>query len=394
MFLGKNKVSTSRRQSNAIENGYINSKPPHLLNLDETKRTNPPITDSIQSQHHYGKTLNVPDLNNVLHVLPMVTPPAPLNPPRPAIMTTPKSSIISVKNPSTSIALSPTETRPLLLVTTDNCQQQPQTMIVPNGRRLPLNGQMTSRITSSKQASAPLNIDHQTIRETTTEKIPTKKFINNRPRTALFFSSTRVPDQSPEQHQPLLGSSGNDTSSRHDSLDSHTSTDDGFGLNENWPMRTRAILSSNRTVPTKTSSPLINTAQPRPQGNTNSRQLPSLPMPIRQLPLVPNPSRQLPIIDNANSTKLYFDINDSENEDESLSTRFAHPGELFYYQTSSASSSSSSSSSSSDSNSSSSENSDNENNQEQFQIHNQEQEQEAEDEDENDDAILPCEYEA
>ncbi|CAF5093494.1 unnamed protein product, partial [Rotaria magnacalcarata] len=47
-----------------------------------------------------------------------------------------------------------------------------------------------------------------------------------------------APDQSPEQHQPLLGSSGNDTSSRHDSIDSHTSTDDGYGLNENWPPRT------------------------------------------------------------------------------------------------------------------------------------------------------------
>ncbi|CAF5131771.1 unnamed protein product, partial [Rotaria sp. Silwood1] len=103
-----------------------------------------------------------------------------------------------------------------------------------------------------------------------------------------------VPDQSPEQHQPLLGSSGNDTSSRQDSIDSHTSTDDGFGLNENWPVKTKTIISSNRAVPAKTSSPLINTAQPRPQGNVNSRQLPSLPMPIRQLPLVPSPSRQLP----------------------------------------------------------------------------------------------------
>ncbi|CAF1093497.1 unnamed protein product [Rotaria sordida] len=391
MFLGKNKISTNRRQSNAIENGYINSKPPNVLNVDETKRTSPQVTDSFQAQHHYGKTLNVPDLNNVLHALPIATPPAPLNAPRPAIMTTPKSSMISVKHPPTSIALSPTETRPLLLVTTDNDQQQPQTTIVPNGRRLPLNGQIIPpRVISTKQSTTPLNTDHQNIRETTTEKIPTKKFIHNRPRTALFFSSTRVPDQSPEQHQPLLGSSGNDTSSRQDSFDSHTSTDDGFGLNENWPTKTRTILSSNRTVPVKSSVPLINTAQPRPQGNANSRQLPSLPMPTRQLPLLPDPSRQLPTIDDTNLTKLYFDINDLEHEDEPLSTRFTRPGELFYYQTSSSSSSTSSSSSSSNSNNLSSEDSENENNEEKFQSHDQEQE----DEDDDDDQNSPCEYEA
>ncbi len=49
------------------------------------------------------------------------------------------------------------------------------------------------------------------------------------------------PDQSPEQHRPLLASSGNDTS-RHGSLDSHTSTDDSFGLNNNWSAAPRLVI--------------------------------------------------------------------------------------------------------------------------------------------------------
>ncbi|CAF1545967.1 unnamed protein product, partial [Adineta steineri] len=244
--MGKNKVSTSRRPSINIENGHVN-----LINLDETKRTAPPVTDSFlnqqQQQQQYGKTLNVPEPTSVLHVLPLVTPPAPLNPPRPAIMSTPKSSIICVKNPSTSVALSPTETRPLLLVTTDNDQHRPHTMTVSNERHLPLNGRMVSVISSKQrqQPNTPYDDHHQMISEIATQRIPPRKHTNNRPRTALFFTSTRGPDQSPEQHQPLLGSSGNDTS-RHGSLDSHTSTDDGFGGNDNWSNAPRLILSSNQ----------------------------------------------------------------------------------------------------------------------------------------------------
>lgn len=193
--MGKNKISTSRRPSATIENGYINTKPPNSNTPDETKRTSQHFLDSSLTQHQYGKTLNVPDPNNVLHALPMATPAAPLIPPRPAIMSTPKSSIISIKNPSTSISLSPTETRPLLLVTTDNNQQQPQTITVPNGRRLPVNGGRMSTIISSKQRQQPIipiNNNHQMINETTTQRTVPRKFSNNRPRTALFFTSARM----------------------------------------------------------------------------------------------------------------------------------------------------------------------------------------------------------
>ena len=260
MFLGKNKVSTSRRPSATMENGHITSKSTNLLNPDETKRTSQQHPDGPLTQHQYGKTLNVPDSNSVLHVLPLATPPAPLVPPRPAIMSTPKSSVISVKNPSTSIALSPTETRPLLLVTTDSDQNSPQTTTVPNSRRLPVNGRMATVISTKQrqQPTIPTTNNHQMVNETVTQKISPRKFTNNRPRTALFFTSTRMktkqpyffmiliinlggPDQSPEQHQPLLGSSGNDTSSRHDSIDSHASTDDVFGLNDNWSAASRLV---------------------------------------------------------------------------------------------------------------------------------------------------------
>jgi hypothetical protein len=110
-------------------------------------------------------------------------------------MSTPKSATISVKNPSTSIGLSPTDTRPLLLVTTDNNQQQPQTITVPNGRRLPLNGGRMATVISSKQRQQPTipsNSNHQMINEITTQKMPPRKFSSNRPRTALFFTSTRM----------------------------------------------------------------------------------------------------------------------------------------------------------------------------------------------------------
>ena len=130
----------------------------------------------------------------------------------------------------------------------------------------------------------------------------------------------------------------------------------------------RMIPSSARAMRTHNPSPLINTAQPRPQASANSRQLPSLPIPIRQLP----------VIDKSDAAKPYFDIESTENEDELLSARFTHPGELYYYQTSSSSSSNSD-------NSSSSENSDNENNEERFPNDNQEDEDDEEDEDDDDD---------
>ena len=116
MFLGKNKISISARSSDATENGQINApvnKTPNLLNPDEKKRA-----DSFLTQPQYGKTLNVPN-SNVLQVLPIITPAAPITPPRPAIMTTPKSSTANAKPPTTEI-------RPLLLVTATNTQQQPQ----------------------------------------------------------------------------------------------------------------------------------------------------------------------------------------------------------------------------------------------------------------------------
>ena len=116
---------------------------------------------------------------------------------------------------------------------------------------------------------------------------------------------------------------------------------------------------------------MINTAQPRPQASANSRQLPSLPIPIRQLPLV----------GTDDSMKPYFDIENTENEDEDLAARFTRPGELFYYQTSSSSDSDKPSSS---------ENSDNENNEEQFP--NDHQENEEGDEEEEEEEVEDDEY--
>ncbi|UJR27700.1 hypothetical protein I4U23_008977 [Adineta vaga] len=388
LFLGKNKVSTSRRPSSGLENGHvINSKGPNLINLDETKRTSQQTHDGFIIQHQYGTTLNVPDPTSVLHVLPIATSPAPLNAPRPAIMSTPKSSMICVKNPSTAIALSPTETRPLLLVTTENHQHRPQTITVPNERRLPLNGRMAPIISTKQrqQPKLPTTNNHQMINETTTttttQKLPSKRYVNNRPRTALFFTSTRGPDQSPEQHQPLLSSSGNDIS-RHGSVDSHTSTDDGMGPNDNWSTAPRTITSSNIRTSASNNSQLINTAQPRPQPNMSARQLPTLPIPIRQL----QPA------DSLKTNTLFSDDHNTENEEEEeeeeeeedddvLSGRFSHSGELFYYQTSSSSSASKLEASPS------AESSDNENNEEQYRHDNQDEDNDDDDDDEDEQRI-------
>jgi len=221
MFLGKNKISSSPRSSVVIENGHINStvnKTPNLINLNETKPTNQSQTDHFSVQSQYGKTLNVPN-TKVLQVLPIVTPAAPINPPRTAIMTTPKSST------TTTAKNSSTETRPFLLITTINEQQQPKTITVPNDQRLPLNGRSTT-IASTQQRQQPIvsmvTNNHQMINE----KTP-KKPINNRPRTALYLTSSRMKiklsidllfdimylgnlDQSSEQYQPLLNN-GNDS---------------------------------------------------------------------------------------------------------------------------------------------------------------------------------------
>jgi hypothetical protein len=189
MFSGKNKITTSARPSISVENGHTNpsvNKTPNLINLNEPKRPSQQHADSLLTQQQYGKTLNVPD-TKVLHVLPIATPAAPLNPPRSAIMSTPKSSTNTVKNPSTTMSLLPTETRPLLLVTTANDKQQ--TVTVPNGRRLPINGRMAT-VVSSKQRQPPppppipmIGNNHQMVDETKGKK---------QVRTALLLSSTRM----------------------------------------------------------------------------------------------------------------------------------------------------------------------------------------------------------
>jgi hypothetical protein len=186
MFLGKNKISTSAQSSLGVENGQINSsvnKPPNLINPDEKKRITQQLSDGLLPPPIYGKTLNVPD-PNALQVLPIVTSPAPITPPRPAIMTTPKSSMANAKNIAPDI-------RPTLLVTTANDKLQPQTITVPNGRRLPVNGRLAI-IAPTKQRQQPIvpvmtNNNHQMINE-----ITPKKIINHRPRTAVYYSPTRM----------------------------------------------------------------------------------------------------------------------------------------------------------------------------------------------------------
>lgn len=206
--MNKNKISTSRRPSATLENGFIISKPSTINTFDETKRISQQLPENSLTLHQYGKTLNVPDPNNALHALPMATSTAPLVPHRPAIMSTPKSSMITIKNPSTSIGLSPTESRPLLLVTQDNDQNQPQTITVPNGRRLPLNAGRMTTMMSPKQRQQPTipinNNHHQMINEVTTQKAGAKKYTTTRPRTALFFSTTRTRKKQRKKHLIFL----------------------------------------------------------------------------------------------------------------------------------------------------------------------------------------------
>lgn len=204
--MNKNKLTPNLRPSATMENGHIFAKPPNSNSLDEDKRTSQSSTEPSSAPQLYGKTLSVPDPNSVLHALPAVTPAAPITPTRPAMMSTPKSSMISVKNPVTSVALSPTETRPLLLVTTDKDQQQLQTTTVPNGRRLPLNGRIATVVTTKqrKQPTLPINTDHQMINETASsstiaQKPITRKYGTNRPRAALFFTSSRMSSKTYEK---------------------------------------------------------------------------------------------------------------------------------------------------------------------------------------------------
>ena len=186
MFFGKNKIAVSVRSSLGVENGQINApvnKPPSLVNLDDKTRVSQQNSDGLLSPPIYGKTLSVPDAN-VLQVLPIVTPPAPITPPRPAIMTTPKSATGSAKNIATDI-------RPTLMVTAANDQLQPQTTTVPNSRRLPVNGRLAT-IAPTKPRQQPVtsimtNSNHQMVNETTS-----KKTINHRPRTAVYYSTTRM----------------------------------------------------------------------------------------------------------------------------------------------------------------------------------------------------------
>jgi len=246
--MGKNKISTSPRSSVGVENGHIHPSPNKILNIinpDETKRTSQQSTNNFLAQPQYGKTLNVPD-TNVLQVLPVVTPAAPITPPRPAIMTTPKSSTaMAAKNAAN-------DTLPLLFVTTVNDQQKPQTVTIPNGQRLQLNGRLAT-IAPTKQRQQPtmpmMTNNHQMINET----VP-KKSMNNRPRTAVFCTTTRMKIQtiylfikiiylenmhpSSEQHQSILNN-GNDKTNRYDSIDSQNSFDDGI---DNWSSAPRLII--------------------------------------------------------------------------------------------------------------------------------------------------------
>ncbi|CAF0900785.1 unnamed protein product [Rotaria sordida] len=321
----KNKLSISGETGVNIENGYIHH---------HQQQSN----DGFIPQFQYGKTLNVPN------ALPTITPSTSKTLLRPAIMTTPKSSTIILKNSSN--ILPSIDTRPLLVVTT-NDQQKPQTITVPNNRRLPLNGRMATVIQPKQRQQLRMPIinknNHQIINETTS-----KKFVNNRPRTALLFNSTH---QSSEQHLPLLNNT-NDIINRHNSIDN------------NWSIAPQIIIPSTRTLPTQNSSPILNTVQSRSQLNNTSRQLPSLP------------ARQLPNINKSNTSEAYFDL---QNEDEEILTeKFTRANELFYYQTSSSSSSNSN-------NSLTSENSNNENHEEQIQTDQQEDYDDDDGDDDDDD---------
>jgi hypothetical protein len=170
----KGKSSNSARTSIAIENGHLN--PPASKPTNSTHR----------DQQQFGTTLNVPTSKTSLSVS-STAPAATINPIRPAIMTTPKSSANMVKTSTVTAA-----SRPVLMVTKTSNQQAPKTKLVAHDRLLPLNGRMAT-ITPSKQRQQPTilpnssNNHHQMINE-----MPGKKSICSRSRPALFYTSTRM----------------------------------------------------------------------------------------------------------------------------------------------------------------------------------------------------------
>ena len=347
MFLGKNRISTSARSSVVMENGQLNPLTPrasNFLNPDDKKRASPQLSETSLHQPQFGKTLNVPD-QNALQVIPAIVAPAPITPPRPAIMTTPKSSVANAKNNSAA------EIRPTLLVTTVNDQQQPQTITVPNNRRLPVNGRIATIAPTKlrQQPVAPMannSNHHQTINETTPKNIPII-----RPRPAVYIAGTRMRRfernsflfendlylENPEQ----AVNNANNTTNRYHPTDSQGPA---VGSTNTWSpappkfvifLARRSIHFSlshrilppppppTRVLPVQTAPTLINTAAPRPQPTT------------RQLP--PLPTRQLPIVNQSSASSLYFDF---PNEDEEImKEKLPRTGELFYYQTSSSSTS-------------------------------------------------------
>lgn len=177
---------------------------------------------------HFGKTLNIP-----VQQAPIIQSPAPLNPIRPAIMTTPKSS--------TNLAKMAINTRPVLLVTKPSENANVQTMIVPEKSNLSINhknriGFIPQRV--GPPASNIKQVQHQTVNE---------KSALNRPRTAIVYSTNGKPvvpsgcvsrmvfyflllagSQSIiEQKQPLLPN-GHKTINQNQSNDFESST------NESW----------------------------------------------------------------------------------------------------------------------------------------------------------------
>ena len=208
MFLNVNKQTTSARPSLTIDNAPT-PRASAVTSADETKRLGPQTTDLLLPPSHYGKTLNVPDgTGGGGGALQAPTNAAPITPPRPAIMTTPK--LAQMKNVSTDL-------RPTLLVTT-NKQQQPQTITAPTERRLPLSGRIAT-ITSTKPRQ-----------ETVVNEIPTKKPVINGPRPAIY--------------NPNLGHvivpNGNKPQNRQDSVESPSSTDDG---RDNWSAAPRFVFN-------------------------------------------------------------------------------------------------------------------------------------------------------
>ncbi|CAF1363793.1 unnamed protein product [Adineta ricciae] len=379
-FANKNKSNPIARPNASPANGFVNqsaNKVPNLISFDDGKRTSQQTADGSTGQSHYGRTLNVPD-GSVLSALPQATPAAPTVRPRPAIMSTPKSSATAAKN--LSLDLPPAETRPTLLVIAGSDQRQPQTSTVPGNRQLPLNGKLTPIPPVQQQRQQPpipttanATNSHQMISE-----VSTKKQVNNRPRTALFFTTTRNADQSPS-HQPLIDN-GNNASNRYDSIDLHNSDDD---MNDNWSAAPKILPlppALKPTLPTQKQLPLANIAQPRPPTINSTRQLP--PVPVRQLPNAAKPALPAPFFN------IHHD-NDDDNDDEVLHETFNRSNELFYYQTSTSSSSNNSMAS--------------DNNDEQFQTDQQEDDADDDDEDnqqnqrlqsDDDDQTSPFEYDA